>query len=223
MAYLTVLSHQGQRRRQCDALRANSGVLHALALSDPIGAARLAESSPPAAVQELYYPSRPKPPTPAARAQASFVEELKSRWNAEVEGAVRRVQTTDWVGLREDAEAMASHLLSVVTNSAAEERVASVAASAKAEVQDLASSAQAKASEAVAKGKEVLAAAGVSGPGGVAKLQAGSGISEAAAATAQGTPTDVEVALQHRYAKGEDEAMKKSVGELLEERYKHKA
>jgi Altered inheritance of mitochondria 5 len=35
------------------------------------------------------------------RREGSLVEMMKERWNEEVEGMVRRVQSTDWSGVRE--------------------------------------------------------------------------------------------------------------------------
>jgi MICOS complex subunit MIC12 len=44
----------------------------------------------------------PPAPEPSAReARVSLTESAKDRWNTEVEGLVRRIQTTDWDGVRD--------------------------------------------------------------------------------------------------------------------------
>ena len=240
-----MVTHQANRQRQCDIVRANTNVLRALAQSDPISVARLtaphtasdgasiatlstpADLSAAAAAQELYYPSKPEPPR---KPRSSFTEDLKTRWNTEVEGAVRKVQTTDWVAVRENAEGVLAGLWGrafggsegtpEAATAAVKERVQSVTSAVKAEAKSIQSGVAAAASEAAAaakgaaeravgKSKEVLAA------------EAGKAKSTVASAT--GKQPDVEQALQQRYAKAEDERMKKSVQELLDERYKHKA
>ncbi|CAK7240139.1 MAG: hypothetical protein STHCBS139747_001576 [Sporothrix thermara] len=234
-AYLTVLAHQRHRQRQCDVLRANTTVLRALALSDPITAARLAsphaaaaaaetsaDLSAAAAAQEFYYPSKPEP---SRQPRSSFVEELKTRWNAEVEGAVRKVQTTDWVEVREDAEdrlaqiwhrafggedpAIAAAARASAAAAAVQQRVASATETVQAKASEAAAAAKSAASRAVDKGREVLAIE--------------TDKAKTAVAQASGKMTDVELALQQRYAGRDNGRMKKSVGELLDERYKHTA
>ncbi|KAF4462387.1 hypothetical protein FALBO_10794 [Fusarium albosuccineum] len=91
LAYLSVLAHQRTREQQGQALRSQALALQALV--DPL---------PP-----LPPPTRSEVAT-AQRAKA--VEVAKDRWNTEVENAVRWVQHTDWVQVREDFEDSASRL-----------------------------------------------------------------------------------------------------------------
>ncbi|CAK7213300.1 hypothetical protein SCUCBS95973_001757 [Sporothrix curviconia] len=234
-AYLTVLAHQRHRQRQCDVLRANTTVLRALALSDPITAARLAsphaaaaaletsaDLSAAAAAQEFYYPSKTEP---SRQPRTSFAEELKTRWNMEIEGAVRKVQTTDWVEVRENAEdrfaqlwyqafggedpAIAAAARASAAAAAAKQQLAAVAEAANARASEAAAAAKSAAGRAVDKSREVLAIE--------------TDKAKTAAAQASGKVNDVELALQQRYAGGDAGRMKKSVGELLDERYKHTA
>lgn len=46
----------------------------------------------------------PDPPAYEVR-RAGLTEQVKDRWNGEIEKLVHNVQTTDWVAVREDAEA----------------------------------------------------------------------------------------------------------------------
>ncbi|CAK7214031.1 hypothetical protein SBRCBS47491_002003 [Sporothrix bragantina] len=233
-AYLTVLAHQRHRQRQCDVLRANTTVLRALALSDPITAARLAsphaaaaaaeasaDLSAAAAAQEYYYPSKTESSRPP---RTSFVEGLKTRWNTEVESAVRKVQTTDWVEVRENAEgrlaqlwyqafggedpAIAAAARASAAAAAVQRQIAAATEAAQAKASEAAVAAKSAASRAVDKSREVLAIE--------------TDKAKTAAAQATGKLSDVELALQQRY-KGDASRMKKSVGELLDERYKHTA
>ncbi|KAF4977051.1 hypothetical protein FZEAL_6368 [Fusarium zealandicum] len=91
LAYLSVLAHQRTREQQGQALRSQ-----ALAL------------------QGLIAPFPPLPPPTrsevAAAQRATSVEVAKDRWNTEVENAVRWVQHTDWVQVREDLEDSASRM-----------------------------------------------------------------------------------------------------------------
>ncbi|KAI9712566.1 MAG: hypothetical protein M1812_006875 [Candelaria pacifica] len=48
----------------------------------------------------IVEPLPPIPPPTAREQRTSFVETAKDRWNDEVEGAVRRLQRTDWSALR---------------------------------------------------------------------------------------------------------------------------
>ncbi|CAK7262961.1 hypothetical protein SEPCBS119000_000241 [Sporothrix epigloea] len=234
-AYLTVLAHQRHRQRQCDILRANTIVLRALALSDPITAARLAsphaaaaaietsaDLSAAAAAQEYYYPSKTGPSAPP---RTPFIDELKTRWNMEIEGAVRKLQTTDWVEVRENAESRLEQLWHQATggenpaNAAAsgasaaaatvQKHVVSAAETVRSKAGEVTEAAKSTAAVAVEKSREVLAAE--------------SGKDQTAEAQATGKAQDVQQALQQRYAGGDAGRMKKSVGELLDERFKHTA
>lgn len=241
LAYLTVVTHQANRQRQCDIVRANTNVLRALAQSDPLSVARLAaghadsniiaplstptDLSAAAAAQELYYPSKAEPPR---KPRASFTEDLKTRWNTEVEGAVRRVQTTDWVAVREDAEGVVAGLWGKAfggaegtpeaATAAVKERVQTVTSAVKAEAKSIQSGVAAAASEAAAAAKS--AAERAVGKGKELAAEAGKAKSAVAGATGK---SEVEQALQQRYAHTDDGRMKKSVQELLDERYKQKA
>ncbi|KAL1903258.1 hypothetical protein Sste5346_000543 [Sporothrix stenoceras] len=239
VAYLTVLAHQRNRQRQCDVLRANTSVLRALALADPITAARLAtphaaetpdDLSAAAAAQEFYYPSKPET---SRQPRSSFVEELKTRWNTEVEGAVRKVQTTDWIEVRENAEGRLGQLwrqafggeepaaTAAAATAAVMNRAAAVTETVKAEAKGLQRAAIAQANEAAAAAKNVANRAVDKGR---EVLAAETSKAQTAAAQATGQLSEVELALQQRYTgAAEDARMKKSVGELLDERYKHTA
>ncbi|KAF4954247.1 hypothetical protein FGADI_5403 [Fusarium gaditjirri] len=91
LAYLSVLAHQRTREQQGSALRAQA-----------------------LAIQGLIDPLPPLPPPTrsevAAAQRARTVEIAKDRWNTEVEKAVRWVQHTDWVQVREGLEDTASRL-----------------------------------------------------------------------------------------------------------------
>lgn len=231
-----MLQHQRNRQRQCDVLRANTSVLRALALADPITAARLAtphaaetpaDLSAAAAAQEFYYPSKAET---QRQPRSSFVEELKTRWNTEIEGAVRKVQTTDWVEVRENAESRLGRLWRetfggdeavAAATAAVKERAAAVSETVKAEAKGIQAAAIAQANEAAAAAKSAASRAVDKGR---EVLAAESSKAQTAAAEATGKLSDVEIALQQRYTGAVEEArMKKSVGELLDERYKHTA
>ncbi|KAF4334339.1 hypothetical protein FBEOM_11833 [Fusarium beomiforme] len=91
LAYLSVLAHQRTREQQGSALRAQALAIQGLI--DPL---------PP-----LPLPTRSEV---AAAQRAHTVEIVKDRWNTEVENAVRWVQHTDWVQVREGLEDTASRL-----------------------------------------------------------------------------------------------------------------
>lgn len=205
-----------------------------MALADPITAARLAtphaaetpaDLSAAAAAQEFYYPSKPEAPR---QPRSSFVEELKTRWNTEVEGAVRKVQTTDWVEVRENAEGRLGQLWrqtfggeEAAATAAVKERAAAVTETVKAEAKGIQAAAIAQANEAAAAAKNVANRAVDKGR---EVLAVESAKAQTAAANATGKLSDVELALQQRYTgAAEDARMKKSVGDLLDERYKHTA
>ncbi|OCK81915.1 hypothetical protein K432DRAFT_294394 [Lepidopterella palustris CBS 459.81] len=79
--YLTLSLHTRNRLQQAALLRQQSLILTNIV--DP----------------------QPQPPPPTARLErAGMVETAKDRWNGELEGLVRRVQTTDWRAEREQWE-----------------------------------------------------------------------------------------------------------------------
>jgi altered-inheritance-of-mitochondria protein 5 len=131
LAYLTVLAHQRNRERQSAILRANTTVISGL--TDPL---------PP-----VHLPTRSEI---AARQRENFVELAKDRWNAEVEGAVRWAQETDWHEVRVGAETAVGRLWAKAFGNAIEEaekgekKAGVLAGQAKEEVKREATSALAK-------------------------------------------------------------------------------
>jgi altered-inheritance-of-mitochondria protein 5 len=105
LAYLAVLTHQRNRQTQSDILRAQNSVLHAL-VHDP--------ASSPASPTSLSTTTVP---------EHHILETAKSRWNAEIEAAVRWAQTKDWDEVREDAEGVLARLWGTVSGSPAGEEV----------------------------------------------------------------------------------------------------
>lgn len=143
----------------------------------------------------------------------------------EIEGAVRKVQTTDWVEVRENAESRLEQLWYQATGganpataaaaeasaaaTAVQQHVASAAESVRSRASEAAEAAKSTATLAVEKSREVLA------------LE--SNKVKTAEAQASGGTQDIQQALQQRYAGDDAGRMKKSVGELLDERFKHTA
>jgi hypothetical protein len=82
LLYLSLYIHRANRNVQKTLLSQQSALLNSVV-----------EPLPPV----------PDPPAYEVR-RAGLAEELKDRWNREVEKLVRNVQTTDWEGLREAAE-----------------------------------------------------------------------------------------------------------------------
>lgn len=105
LAYLAVLTHQRNRQTQSDILRAQNSVLHSL-VHDP--------ASSPASPTSLSTATVP---------EHHLIETAKSRWNAEIEAAVRWAQTKDWSEVREDAEGVLARLWGTVSGSQAGEEV----------------------------------------------------------------------------------------------------
>ncbi|KAJ6440423.1 Ketol-acid reductoisomerase [Purpureocillium lavendulum] len=91
LAYLSVLAHQRTRENQARHLRAQALALQTL-------------------VDPIPQPLPPSRSEVAAAQRAASVEVAKDRWNEEVENAVRWVQSTDWVDVREDLEARVAGL-----------------------------------------------------------------------------------------------------------------
>ncbi|TDZ13245.1 hypothetical protein C8035_v006647 [Colletotrichum spinosum] len=92
LAYLTALAHQRNREAQSHVLRSQTHVL-----------------------STLLEPNLRLPP-PLTRSEQTahdrdtLVETAKTRWNSEVENAVRWAQRTDWTSLRERLEDSAARL-----------------------------------------------------------------------------------------------------------------
>ncbi|TKA64569.1 hypothetical protein B0A55_10453 [Friedmanniomyces simplex] len=55
-------------------------------------------------------PSLPLPPSAPRAVQAGVWETAKDRWNAELEGNVKKLQSTDWNGVRDQMEEGVSRL-----------------------------------------------------------------------------------------------------------------
>ena len=205
LAYLAALAHRRNRERQSDVLRAQSHVLTSLA-RDPSAQPAAVPAPPPLTRAEL-----------AAQRRAGFVETVKDRWNAEVEGAVRWAHAKDWVAVRESAEDSVAQVLGldlagrVQSATEATKQAASTAAgSVGAAVKSGAESARG----AVATGVEKAKAAVVEG---AAEIKTATRDTAPVAAAKKQGGSDVQKALQQRYEK--NEAMKKSVSEVLSERY----
>lgn len=92
IAYLTVLTHERNRRTQAENLRLQSRVLHGLLEPTPV--------PPPQSRADL-----------ARKERSTLVETAKDRWNDELENAVRLVQRTDWTQMREGMEGAIARLL----------------------------------------------------------------------------------------------------------------
>lgn len=176
LAYLSALHHQRTREQQGQALRAQ-----ALAL------------------QGLVEPFPPLPPPRrsevAAAQRENAIEVAKDRWNHEIENAVRWVQRTDWIQVREDVESGVSRLWG--GSEGAELASAKVAAAA-----------QGAFDAARDKSKEVINATLESGKEIVKRVEGG----------VQSTLTPVQIALSQRFEKPDDKP-KKTVEEALKERY----
>jgi altered-inheritance-of-mitochondria protein 5 len=74
----------------------------------------------------VHDPSSPASPThlsATTQHDGHIVETAKSRWNAEIEGAVRWAQTKDWDEVREDAEGVLARLWGTLSGSPAGEEV----------------------------------------------------------------------------------------------------
>ncbi|KAI1812528.1 hypothetical protein GGS20DRAFT_587366 [Poronia punctata] len=147
LAYLSVLAHRRNREQQAAILRQQTYLLSGI--TDPL---------PP-----TLPPTRAEV---AAIERANLTEAAKDRWNAEVENAVRWVQTNDWSGVREEVETAISRLWVRALGEAqdkveiAEEKGAAVASDltnkSKAEVRSVAAAAK----TAYAKAKRAEVAAG---------------------------------------------------------------
>lgn len=68
-------------------------------------------------------PPLPEPPAYEVR-KSSLTEELKDKWNGEIENAVRRLQTTDWDEVRSRWEGMIGNVFRRVGDSDAGKEVA---------------------------------------------------------------------------------------------------
>lgn len=71
--YLTISLHRTNRQQQALMLRQQSLIL-----------------------KNVIEPLTPEPPSTTREARVSVVESAKDRWNSEIEGLVKKAQTTDW-------------------------------------------------------------------------------------------------------------------------------
>ncbi|KAF7542711.1 hypothetical protein G7Z17_g11333 [Cylindrodendrum hubeiense] len=193
LAYLTVLAHQRTREQQGQILRSQALVLQGLV-----------EPFPP-----LPPPTRSEV---AAAQRSTAVEVAKDRWNHEIENAVRWVQRTDWVQVREGLEERASRMLGNAPSEAsaavsqAEKKLAPLVKEGGAQV---AAAAKEAFETAKAKGQEVIAATLENGKEVINKAEGG----------AVPTLSPVQIALNQRFEKPEVQA-NLSVEDALKERYK---
>jgi len=85
--YLTVSMHTQNRMQQATLLRQQRQVL-----------------------SDFYEPKKPEPEPVARVVPVGLVEMAKDRWNRSLEESIRKVYTTDWRRVREDAEDRANAL-----------------------------------------------------------------------------------------------------------------
>ncbi|KAH8671408.1 hypothetical protein BX600DRAFT_434516 [Xylariales sp. PMI_506] len=199
IAYLTVLAHQRNRERQSGILRANNYVVSGL--TDPL---------PP-----VVPPTRSEI---AAVQRAHFVETAKDKWNAEIEGAVRKVQETDWVEVREGVETALGRLWS---GSAAATATATTGESVKSAAEEAKSAGAAAVSKGEQKAEEAKGSVLSAVSKGIQKGKEAIGLAKDKVASAEQRVekklSPVEQALQQRYEK--QSAPSQSVEEALAERY----
>lgn len=205
LTYLALVAHERNRQAQADILRAQTRVVNTLA-RDPMAPKRRLT---PEDADALYPPLRAEL---EARRRSHFVETAKDRWNAEIEGAVRWAQNADWTGVRENAETRLLGLAKAVDAAEVKEQV-------KTRVQETGKRAAGVAAEvrqdvkaAVDKGREM-----------VGKAKAAVYLAEERADAKADAKllhlSEIEKVLNQRYEKNDD-IMKKSIKEVLAERYK---
>ncbi|KAH7148735.1 hypothetical protein EDB81DRAFT_883139 [Dactylonectria macrodidyma] len=189
LAYLTVLAHQRTREQQGQILRSQALVLQGLV--DPF---------PP-----LPPPTRSEV---AAAQRSTAVEVAKDRWNNEVQNAVRWVQHTDWVMVREGLEDQVSRLWGGEPHEAAGQAEKKLAPLVKEGGAQVAAAAKGAFEIAKAKGQEVIAATIENGKDILIKAEGG----------AVPTLSPVQAALNQRFEKSEA-PLNQSVEETLKQRY----
>ncbi|CAM1500884.1 Fc.00g100460.m01.CDS01 [Cosmosporella sp. VM-42] len=201
LAYLSVLAHQRSREQQGQVLRHQAFVLQGLI--DPL---------PP-----LPPPTRSEV---AAAQRANTVEVAKDRWNQEVENAVRWVQVTDWVQVRERLEDSASRLWGSAfgTTDPAEEarrKLAPVAASLEEKNSQVAAAAKGAFDKAKAEGKNIITATkdAVGKAVGIAEDKSSQSLDKTSTSS-----NPVQQALNQRFEKPEVRNSQ-TVAEALKERY----
>ena len=94
VAYLTVLAHERNRQNQALQLRSQARVLNGLIDPTP---------EPPRLTRAEL----------AREERSTLIEAAKDRWNAEIENAVRYVQTKDWSDVRESMEDTVARVLGI--------------------------------------------------------------------------------------------------------------
>jgi altered-inheritance-of-mitochondria protein 5 len=85
--YLTIAMHTQNRMQQAALLRQQRQVL-----------------------TEFYEPKKPEPEPSPRVVPVGLVEMAKDRWNRSLEESVRKIYTTDWRKVREEAEDRATAL-----------------------------------------------------------------------------------------------------------------
>lgn len=207
LTYLALATHARNRQNQSDILRSSTGVLNSLA-SDP----SLPRRHPSPTTDALYPPSRAEL---AARKQQDFIETAKSRWNAEIENAVRWAQNQDWTSVREDAGERVIGMAKRVDVHEVEEQVKAGARSAGEKVKGVAKGVAKEVRQDVAKGIE-------KGREMVGRAKAAVYLAEERAEAKMDARllhvSEIERVLNQRYQRDES-VMKKSVKEVLAERY----
>ncbi|KAI1177143.1 hypothetical protein F4777DRAFT_216764 [Nemania sp. FL0916] len=197
VVYLSLLAHRRHREQQAAILR-----------------------------QQTYLVSGtfdPLPPTlPPTRAEiaaierANFTDSLKDRWNAEVEDTVRRMQSQDWVEVRENLEAAAMRMwdraVGKVENGA-ENSSRDVAKEAREKSEGVA--AAAKSAYASAREKAQSAKNSVIGALGTGVEKGKQAVSDV---KSEATLSPVEKALQQRYEKTNNN-LERTPEEVLAARY----
>jgi len=182
---LSSVAHQNAREQQSSLLQQQARVLDAALDRPPV-------------------PLRPTRAELAAAARANFVDSAKDRWNSDLEGAVKWLQSADWGRAREKLEDKIFGAPEV------DESVEK----AKAGVLERAAEAKKALADAVengiSKGKDVV---------DEIKNATGNAVKEveAVANEAIQTESDVAKALRQRYEK--NTAQTKTVAEVLKERY----
>lgn len=247
LAYFAVHTHHRNREHQAQLLRSQSRVL-----------------------DSLLEPVVPAPPPSRAQIEAArhdnLVDNAKDRWNAEVAGALRWLQRTDWTDVREGLEAGASRAWRSTFGdpepqieeakqraaagaqevareakgawerarekaaAATEARAAELKAAAESRAAEAKRVLSAEAAEAKQAAKDAAEAGKEEGEGLLQKAKKAVGLAEdkieekagEAKAKAEnvlftGTTSPVERALQQRYE--QRTPTKKSVTEVLDERY----
>ncbi|KAK5661369.1 hypothetical protein OQA88_11268 [Cercophora sp. LCS_1] len=203
LTYLALRAHERNRESQSDLLRGQTRVVNSL-VPDPLAPRK----SPHNPNDALYPPSRAEL---ALRERGHFIETAKDRWNAEIEGAVRWAQTRDWQGVRENAEERLLGIARSVDVNEVREKVQGTAKGVAGQVREDVKAVVEKGREAVEKGREA-----------VGRAKAAVKLAEERAETKVDAKllhlSEVDKALAQRYEK-DDGVMKKSVKEVLAERY----